>query len=45
MYAYIEAIGFEVLYPVTTGRTGRGLPNINGWVEMILPRVRGKTLA
>ena len=45
MYAYIEALGFEVLYPVTTARTGRALPNINGWVEMILPRVRGKTMA
>ena len=35
MYAYLEA----------TARTGRGLLNINGWVEMILPRVRGKTMA
>src|SRR6476659_8124745 len=32
MYAYIEAIGFEVLDPVTTALTGRGFPNINSWV-------------
>ena len=32
MYAYIEAIGFEVLDPVTTALTGRGLPNFNGRV-------------
>ena len=30
MYAYIEAVGGEVLDPVTTALTGRGLSNFNG---------------